>query len=131
MPRNAQIGDHLHDIAFEDHEFVPTTKFDYDAVDQALGLEPVPEMPVAFADMCAAFSLVLEWITEPKDAALIGGRALTLLYFLDSDISRFESLEAIAQHTGCTKQALSKALIGLRDGSGVGLTMGKPRYARE
>src|SRR5207248_1949256 len=98
---------HIHSVGYGDSGTLePITDFDYDAVDRALGFEPEPETPVEFADMTAAFSLVLQWIATPTEVRHVGARALTLLYFLDPSNSRFGSLEEIAKNAGCTRQAI-------------------------
>jgi hypothetical protein len=130
--RDFQAGDHIHAIGYGDNDTLePITRFDYDAVNRALGNEPDPEKPVEFSDMAAAFSLILQWVTTPQQARHIGGRALALLFYLDPTSSRFGSLAEIATASGCTKQALSKSLMELRDSAGISLTCGKRSTSRE
>jgi biotin operon repressor len=122
-----QRGDHVHEIAisYRDDEygkqrieFEPVDHFPYSQIDENLGLfEADPDQQISFADAAACWSLLLEWIVAgPKSSlAMAGARSHALRHFLDSDNCRFKSLQAIADEAGCTRAALSKFLLELRD----------------
>ncbi len=120
-------------LAIENERMVPVTDFDFDEIDSRLGFES-PEKPVEFADMTAAFSLILGWMCKSHNKGSIthaGWKAQSLLWLLDPDRSRFESLSQIAEEAGVTKQAVSKALVELRDECGFLISAGKSQTARE
>ena len=111
-------GDPVHPTAIgNDGRPEPITDFNYGALD---GDQP-GEM-IAFSDMVAAFCLILEWVTSckrTKDLMSAGAHAAALLYFLDPARSEFKSLADIASAAGMSRAALSKALLNLRDESGL------------
>jgi hypothetical protein len=125
-------GDGLHPLAVnEDGHLEPFSEFDYDSVD---GTKP-PAETVEYADMLAAFCLILEWINSAqkvRDLSAVGSRAAALLYFLRPTQSSFRSLEAIAVFAGVSRAGLSKSLLELRDEIGLrSWTLGSPESARE
>jgi len=116
------FSDHLHSTGVEDQHTVRTVDFPYDEVDRALGFEPEEET-VAWKDAVSAWSLLLGWmcgrswgshISKPSIVGA-GWRAHALLYLLDSGNARYDSLQAIADDAGVTKQMVSKALANLRE----------------
>lgn len=117
---------------------VASSDFDYDAVDRELFGVESSEDTVNFSDMSAAFGLILEFIVGKHKQSLvpksIAGRAMSLLYLLNpSHLEELAlgSLELIAQHCGCTKQAISASLMAFRDQSGVKLCLSKLASTRE
>jgi hypothetical protein len=120
-------GDHIHDTSIEEGHLIRTCGFDYDEVERQLGNEPEQDSTVTMSDMSAAFSLVLEWILGADTLAMCGARAAALGCYLNpTHNNRFGShLAAIADQAGCTRAALSKALITFRDSVGIHLSAGK------
>jgi len=119
--------------ALENDRLVATTDFDFDEIDRSLGFES-PEKPVEFDDMTACFSLILGWMCKGHKTGAIanaGWKAQALLWLLDPEQSQFESLSEIADVAGVTKQAVSKALVELRDECGFLVSAGKSQTARE
>jgi biotin operon repressor len=116
---DSQPGDHVHLVGRNsDGCLEAISTFDYAAVDENLGLfEADPEQQISFADAAACWSLLLEWIVAGRRSslAMAGARAHALMHFLNSDNCRFKSLQAIADEAGCTRAALSKFLLELRD----------------
>jgi hypothetical protein len=110
--------------ALEGDRLVATTDFDFDAIDRNVFGES-SEDKVDWKDMTSALAIVLGWICGRADVkrngnqtsaiAYSGMRANALLYLLDPDQSRFESLQQIADASECTKAAVSKALAELRN----------------
>jgi biotin operon repressor len=128
---------HAHTSALEFNsddtcQAVGTVGFDFDEIDRRLGFEQADE-PVEFADMTAAFSLILGWMCGTKTGPIrnSGWRAQALLWLLDPEQSQFGSLTEIAEAAGVTKQAVSKALVELRDECGFLISAGKRQSARE
>jgi biotin operon repressor len=113
---DSQLGDHLHPLGKNsDGRLEPIAFFEYGQID---GFErDEPEQMISFSDAAACWSLLLEWIVAGRKSslAMAGARAHSLLHFLDSDNCRFKSLQAIADEAGCTRAALSKQLLELRD----------------
>jgi len=111
-------GDRIHSSGFgEDGSAEPITDFDYDALDGAQ-----PDENVAYSDMVAVFCLIVAWLTRSKrnkDLLAIGARASALQFFLDPTRSEFKSLADIAASANMTRASLSKALLNLRDESGL------------
>ena len=132
--RDDQPGDHLHQAGRNsDGRLELTENFDFAAVDRLLGNHE-PEDSVSWSDMVAAFCLVLEWLTGSTDNttfAMSGARCHSLIYFLNPTGCRFDSLEEIAMEAGCTRAALSKSLLQVRDQLGMHWTMGKRSFVRE
>jgi hypothetical protein len=101
---------------------VSVTDFNYDEVDQSLGWAEDIEKPVEFADMTAAFSLLLSWMcgrSNTKDhqynpVAAAGRRAFSLLYLIDPTNCRYDSLDEIAKASGATRAIVSRDLMKLR-----------------
>ena len=63
-----------------------------------------------------------EWMSRckrTKDLMSAGAHAAALLYFLDPARSEFKSLADIADSAGMSRASLSKALLNLRDESGL------------
>jgi hypothetical protein len=119
--------------AIENDRLVATKDFDFDEIDRRLGFES-PEQPIEFSDMTACFSLILGWICKSRYEGSItnaGWKAQSLLWLLDPQQSKFESLSQIAEAEGVTKQAVSKALLELRDECGFLISAGKSQTARE
>jgi hypothetical protein len=125
-------GDHLHATALEDQRTIRTESFDYDEVDRQLGHEPEEDTAVSMADAAACFSLILEWCLKAETLVLVGSRCASLAIYLDPiNNSKFGSnLAEIAETAGCTRAALSKALLGFRDASGIQLSAGKVSGSR-
>ena len=111
-------GDPVHPTALgNDGRPEPITEFDYDAVD---GTQPGET--IAFSEMVAAFCLILGWMSRckrRKDLMSVGAHASALLFFLDPTRSEFTSLADIADSAGMSRASLSKALLNLRDESGL------------
>jgi len=89
--------------------------------------ESIEEDTVSFSDMGAVFSLILEWVLGGDNLTLAGARAASLAVYLDPVFNcKFGStLAEIAREAGCTRAALSKALVDFRDAVGIHLTAGK------
>ena len=133
MAHLSDFGDHLHAVAIEDGRAVRSYDFDYDEIDRNLGNEPEPEPGIPMHDVAAILSLLLQWACSSDSLTLVGARTASLLAFLnvvDAPHNR-RTLAEIAREAGCTRQALSKALLELRDECGIHLTIGKRSYARE
>jgi hypothetical protein len=103
---------------------VAVSDFDYDSIDESLGWEEDSEKPVEFADMTAAFSLLLSWMCGREDSHRglskpsitgAGWRAHALLYLLDNQNARYRSLQEIATAGGVSKAMVSRALVDLRE----------------
>jgi hypothetical protein len=127
-----EYGDGIHPLAVnEEGHLEPFAEFDYASID---GREP-PVETVEYPDMLAAFCLILEWINSAekhRDLSGVGGRAAALLFFLRPTQSSFRSLEAIAVFAGVSRAGLSKALMKLRDETGLRSWMlSSPYGARE
>jgi len=130
--RDSQIGDHVHDLAYtQDGKLEPISMFDFNEIDRNLGLlEPdQPEEMISFSDAAACWALLIEWITgshqESNTFNMAGARAHSLMYWLGSSQCHFGSLEAIAVKAGCSKAALSKSLLKLRDQLSIGFQFKK------
>jgi hypothetical protein len=136
-------GDHLHGpvAVGSSGKLEPTTDFPYDAVDRScFGIEASDEK-VSFADLSASLSIILGWIggrqysTQSNNDAYIrsvAARALGLLFLMDANNSRFESMADVARATGLTRAAISKMMLNLRDQLGVVLNFsGKRAGSRE
>ena len=129
-------GDHVHELAIEDAQFVGVEQFDHDSIDQANGWrEPgQAQMPdtVSFSDMSACFILILEWMLKGKTLQIVGGRCAALAAYLDPvNSNRFgTSLTEIGKQAGCSRAALSAALVEFRDAVSIHLSNGKGSEAR-
>jgi len=131
--RDDQPGDHLHSAArTQDGRLERTTHFDFEEIDRLLGNHGT-EDSVSWSDMVAAFCLVLEWLTGSTGTTFVmsGARCHSLMYFLDPTNCRFDSLEDIATEAGCSRAALSKSLLQVRDQLGMHWKMGKRSFVRE
>jgi hypothetical protein len=105
----------------------------YNEIDRnCFGVEDA-EDTVSFSDMSAALSLIVGWACTCKDIRQVAGKILALGVMLDPVNMPYgrTDLTAIAREVGCTKQAVSKWLLHLRDQSGVALTIGKKASVRE
>lgn len=120
---------------------VAITDFDFSSVESELFGVESKEDSVQFSDMAAGLGIILEWIatgsgkhkTATKPSS-IAARALALVYLLHPELLArlgFDSLQSIADHCGCTKSAISHSLMGLRDQTGLKLTLGKMASSRE
>jgi biotin operon repressor len=128
-------GDHLHALAYgADHRLEQITDFDFDEIDRNLSGEETEDEQVAWGDMAAAFALVLQHICGDRigvtDVRIVAGRALSLLLWLAPDQCDYDSMADIAKACGCTRAALSKSLIRLRDDTGCFLSAGKGFHTR-
>lgn len=128
---HSDIGDHLHEGGINSNNRAEAIcQFPYDEVFRDLDGEE-PEDSVTFADMGSALALILQWVCgtrdshRPRDINLIAARSLTLLLWLAPDQCEYESLADIARFAGCTRAALSAALVCLKSQSGCLASMGK------
>jgi hypothetical protein len=117
----------------EDRHLEATTDFPYDEVDAALGNEPVAEFEdsITWAEASSCLIRLLQWITSPDKLEKAGARAHLAVYLLDPSQCKYGSLRELAEASGCTKQALSKALMDWRPELKVGLNLGKRAYTSE
>jgi hypothetical protein len=132
-----QYADGIHDIGFVDGHIEPIAQFPYDEIDINLGLadpdsEPSdqPEQPakITFQDAAAAWILLVEWIVGDNRSSftMAAARAHTIIYWLSPDTCRFDSLQAISEEANCTRAALSKSLLELRDQLKIGFQFKRP-----
>jgi hypothetical protein len=131
---NEQASDGIHKIHFDNDagQFEGVVDFPYEEIDRALGFEPEPDSAVTWADMSAAFCLVIEFILGGETLTLAGARAAALAVYLDPvHNSKFGSnLAEIAREANCSRAALSKSLLNFRDAVGVHISAGKPHGSR-
>jgi hypothetical protein len=134
---NQQFGDHIHPSAIIDGSLQRTIGFDYDEVDRNLsGVEPAEDM-VSFSDASAAIAILLGAICDtrktdhPINLVSVGAKAESLLFLLDPNQSRYESLSDIARAANMTRANLSKWLLKLKDEVGFFLSAGKRAFSRE
>jgi hypothetical protein len=136
-----QFADGIHDIGFTDGRIEPTIGFPYDEIDANLGFSDADAEPedqskpssISFQDAAAAWILIAEWITGKNGYttfALAGARAHSLVYWLSPETCQFASMSEIADEAGCSRAALSKNLLELRDQLRIGFFFKKPE-ARE
>jgi hypothetical protein len=127
-------SDGVHEIHYDidAHQFEGVAHPDYESLEHGIFGAELKEDKVSFADMSAAFTLVLEWILRGNTLALAGARAASLAVYLDPvNCCKFGSnLAQIAIEAGVTKACLSKALMDFRDDAGVMLSAGKSQSAR-
>jgi len=132
MLQKDALSDHVHEIAYQNGKLEGVGQFDWDEVYRNVDGESPEEATVSMSDMSAVFSLILEWMLKGDTLQLAGARAAALGVYLDPvNNNRFGSnLSQIAEQAGCTKAALSKALIEFRDAAGIHLSGGKCSGAR-
>jgi hypothetical protein len=135
MLHHDTCGDHLHEISYsrDNEQFERIAHFDFDQIDRNLGYEPEPEKAVEMSDVAAALAIILQWICGTPNLTNAGARAASLLAFLDPTNAPHgrETMADIAVEAGCTRAYLSKALLDLRDQTGIALTMGKLGSTRQ
>jgi hypothetical protein len=130
------IGDHVHDLAFEDDAPVRIQDFDWTTIDRDVdGIEPEEKM-ISLADASAAIAILTGWLchssrSEPADIRTVAAKCEALLFWLDPNQSRYTSLAAIGRATGLTKAAISKQLLGLKDQLGSSVSVGKMSSSRD
>lgn len=133
MTPRLDLGDHLHEYSFnhDSGKPEPSVNFDYGEVEARLG--EVGEIDAAldtdqsigYADACAGWIMLLQFITSPDSLTTAGARAHLLQYWLDPSECRYQSLAELAKAAGCTKQNLSKALVDFRHYLKVHIGLGK------
>jgi hypothetical protein len=114
-------GDHLHELGLgQNGHLERICQPDWESIFHNDG-EGIEENTVTWADMSAAVSLLLGFCCGRSDKgddklAIVrsGMRVNAVLYWLDSNASRYNSLEEIADAAGVTKAAVSKSLMDLR-----------------
>jgi hypothetical protein len=137
MLHRDSAASHLHSVAFEDNHLVRTTGFDYESVSRNLDGEEPPERMISMADASAAISILLGAICDrrktghPVNLASVGARAESLLWILDNNQSRYDSLADIARTANMTRAGLSKWLLKLKDEVGLFLSAGKMGGSRQ
>jgi hypothetical protein len=130
-------SDGLHPVAWNNGHLEPTVGFNYSDVEDASGESddsndiPAADEQVAWADVCAGWTLLLEWIAKPESIALAGARAHTLLHWLTPSMCRYGSLEEIAKVAGVTRACLSKHLMDFRKQISLHIGLGKSENASE
>jgi hypothetical protein len=114
-----------------DGHLEPTTDFNYDQI--RFDDEPIAEDDdsITWAEASSLLVRVLQRITHPDELAKAGTRAHLVVYLLDPSQCKYSSLRELAEEAGCTKQALSKALMDWRRELQVGLNLGKRAYTSE
>ncbi len=98
----------------------PVTHFDFEELDRLLGTSEEEDTVAPYGEALIALLAFIVGDTpgDPDSPFGISSRALGVAYMLRPDIAGFDSLSAIARHCAVTKQALSKALLHLRDSAG-------------
>jgi biotin operon repressor len=143
--RRSHHFDAVHNVAWNnaddgDHTFTPTTNFNHD--DICFDDEPEREEDaVTMGDASSALMRILYWlvgagknikdIAPQQRLAHVGARAEALLWLLNPTESQFESLTEIAQAAGITKQAVSKAVVTLREDIGLPISAGESWGTRD
>ncbi len=104
-----------------DHHNGPITQFPYDELDREPD-EPESEASKYAEGLIEILSFIIGDHPGAEDSPFgISARALALAFMLrgtDLTGDKLDSLTAIAKHCGVTKQALSHAVLGLRDAAG-------------
>ena len=134
-----QSSNGLHKSAWNNDQLEPVTDFDYSAVSKTLDepdtdTEPgdfAADQKVAWADVVAGWTLLLEFITKPESIALAGANAHLLVYWLNPEGCRYRSLREIAAAAGVTRACLSKHLMAFRKQIGLHIGLGKTEHASE
>jgi hypothetical protein len=132
---NDRYSDHVHPIGFEDDETpVRTCDFPFDQVCADLDGEPAEDL-VTFSDMSAALALIIQWVCgdskkRTTDVRIVAARALCLMQWLCPEQSQYENMADVAKACGCTRAALSKSLLSLKDQTGCLLSSGKGFFTR-
>ncbi len=125
-------GDHLHEVAFQDGGFERVGHPDWEEISRRVDGEEPADTTVTMSDVGACFALILQWALGADTLTLAGARIASLGVYLDPvHNARFGSnLAEIAREAGCTRAALSKALMDFRDDCGIQLSGGKRSEAR-
>jgi hypothetical protein len=127
-------SDGIHKTALnrDTHHFEGVTDFDYDAVDRSITGDPedVDIKEHSLADLGSAVNVLLSWAVKGRSLPMIAGRILSLHWYLREAESEYDSISEIATACNCTRAALSKALLELRDSIGLKISAGKLHSAR-
>jgi len=127
----------LHSVAIENHHLVRTTGLDYDRDFRNVDGEEPADTMISMSDASAAISILLGAICDtrktdhPINMASVGAKAESLLFLLDPNQSRYESLSDIARTANMTRAGLSKWLLKLKDEVGCFLSAGKLSGSRQ
>ena len=127
---------HVHSTGVENNKQVPTYDFDHDLIDLNLGWTEQHEDMISIGDASALLSIVVGWICQsrretPADIMAVAAKAEAILWMLNPEQSKYESLTAIATACGYTKAAVSKYLLDFRDQCGFLASGGKLNSSRE
>ena len=136
-------GDHLIDITYipgdegsgEPGRFERIADFSWEEVYRAVDGEEPAERMISFSDSSAAISVLIGWLChsgrdEPADIRTVAAKCEALLFWLDPNQSKYESLADIARVTGHTRAAISKQLLNLKDQLGSCVSVGKRSHTR-
>lgn len=140
MAQLQDLSDHLHDSVFVSGDFESgdpghferIADFDWESVCHNVDGESIEDSKVSFSDMSAVLSLIIGWALGGETLLLAGARLASLGVFLDPiHNAKFgKNLSEIAREAGCTRQALSKSLVGFRDACGIVISGGKLHGSR-
>jgi hypothetical protein len=117
-----ELGDGIHCIGVNgDGRLEPTVDFAWDEI------EPIAERDdsITWADASSLLVRVLQFVTAPDELKMAGARANLVVYLLDPSQCKYKSLRELGEACGCTKQALSRALMKWRLEVAVDLNLGK------
>jgi hypothetical protein len=121
-------GDGIHNISVgQDGRIEPSVDFDWNAIESLAE----DNDSISWAEASATLVKLLQWITEPGELAKAGARANLVVYLLNPAECKYGSLRELAEASGCTKQALSEALMDWRRELNLGLNLGKRAYTSE
>jgi hypothetical protein len=128
-------SDGVHRTAYnvDSGHFENVMDFPFDAVDRNLSgeVEDIDRADYSLANLGSAVNVLLSWFVKGRSLENIAGRALVLHWYLRPAESDYSSISEIATACNCTRAALSKALLELRDSLDFKPSAGKLHGARQ